>query len=192
MINIVDKTYKQKIIGFFIDHKRMPSYSELAKLVGFSSKNAAYKLAERLEEEGVVARDPKGRLIPRNFGGLRRLGYIEAGFPTEAEEEVGDALSLDDYLIKNREATFMLEVSGESMIDAGIQEGDYVLAERTSNPKVGDIVIAEVDGGWTMKYFRKKNGRVYLEAANEKFPDIYPDAEMKIAAKVVGVIRKYK
>ena len=89
--------------------------------------------------------------------------------------------------------TFMLEVKGESMIDAHIAEGDMVLVERNENPKIGDIVVALVDGGWTLKYYRKdKNGQVYLQPANEAFSDIYPEYEMQIAAVVRAVIRKFK
>jgi repressor LexA len=77
------------------------------------------------------------------------------------------------------------------MIDEGIKEGDMVVAEKKGEPKVGDIVIAEVDGGWTMKYFRKKGNQVYLEPANKKYKPIYPENDLKIAAIVKGVIRKY-
>jgi repressor LexA len=77
------------------------------------------------------------------------------------------------------------------MIEAGINEGDMVIAERTESPREGDIVIAEVDGGWTMKYLRKRNGNYYLEPANKDYKDIIPEAEMKVAAVVKGVIRKY-
>jgi repressor LexA len=101
-------------------------------------------------------------------------------------------MSLDEYLISNKDATYILEVKGDSMIDEGIKEGDLVIAERSKEPKNGDIVIAEVDGGWTMKYLRKDNrGKTYLEAANKKYQPIYPEHELKIAAVVKGVIRKY-
>jgi repressor LexA len=100
-------------------------------------------------------------------------------------------LSIDEYLINDKDKTYLLEVKGDSMIDAGIQEGDLVVAERASNPKEGDIVIAEVDGGWTMKYFRKKGTQVYLEPANKKYKPIYPEYDIKIAAVVTGVVRKY-
>ena len=85
----------------------------------------------------------------------------------------------------------VLEVKGDSMIDAGIQEGDLVIVERGREPKPGDIVIAEVDGGWTMKYYRKKAGKVFLEAANKAYQPIYPEQDLKIAAVVKGVVRKY-
>ena len=183
---------KDKIFGFYQTNKRMPSYAEIMKLVGFKSKNAVYKLINRLVDEGVVRKDSTGRLIPsRLLGEVPLLGLVEAGFPTMAEQAPLDTMSLDDYLIEKKEKTYLLEVKGDSMIDAGIQEGDLVLAERGREPKVGDIVIAEVDGGWTMKYYRKKGTQVYLEPANKDFSNIYPEASLNIAAVVKGVIRKY-
>ena len=73
------------------------------------------------------------------------LGTIEAGFPSPAEEELSDTLTLDDWLMENREATIMLKASGDSMIGAGILAGDLVLLDRSRTPKDGDIVLAEVD-----------------------------------------------
>ncbi len=186
-------SYKDKIISFYKRTKRMPSYAEIMKLLGFKSKNAVYKLVNKLVGEGMLDKDSSGRLVPNKlFGEVPLLGLVEAGFPTAAEEELVDTMSLDDYLIENKEATYMLEVKGDSMIDAGIQEGDLVIAERISRePKIGEIVIAEVDGGWTMKYFRKTNGKVWLEPANKDFKPIYPENDLKVAAVVKGVVRKY-
>ncbi len=170
----------------------MPAYTEIMKILGFKSKNAVYKLVNKLVSDGVLDKDSSGRLVPNKlFGEIPVLGLVEAGFPTVAEEEILDTMSIDEYLIDNKEATYMLEVKGDSMIDAGIQEGDLVIAERKNNPKDGDIVIAEVDGGWTMKYFRKKGSTVYLEPANKNYKPIYPENDMRIAAIVKGVIRKY-
>src|SRR5205085_2661276 len=126
------------------------------------------------------------------FGEVPVLGLVEAGFPTAAEEELTDTMSLDEYLIENKEATYLLEVKGDSMVEAGIQEGDLVIAERIGRePKIGEIVIAEVDGGWTMKYFRKTGGKVWLEPANKNYKAIYPENDLKVAAVVKGVVRKY-
>ncbi|MDB5266238.1 MAG: polymerase subunit [Parcubacteria group bacterium] len=181
----------QKITGFYKRHKRMPGYQEIMNLVGFKSKNAVFKLINRLVEEGIVRKDSQGRLTPaRAFDEVPLLGLVEAGFPTVAEEGT-DTLSLDDYLIEHKESTYLLEVKGDSMIDEGIKEGDLVIAERKGEAKDGDIVIAEIDGGWTMKYFRKRGGKVYLEAANPRFKPMYPKYDFKIAAIVKGVIRKY-
>lgn len=171
----------------------MPTYAELGKMLGYRSKNAVYKLVQKLKKDGLVSQDKNGRLLPNNiFGELKLLGLVEAGFPTPAEEELADTITLDEWLIENREATYMLKVKGESMKDAGIMPGDMVLVERTDKYKVGDIVVAEVDGKWTMKYLRKESGgRYYLEAANEEYKDIYPKESLQIAAVVKGVVRKY-
>ena len=115
----------------------------------------------------------------------------EAGFPTTIDEQLTDTVSLDEYLIGNKQNTYLLEVKGDSMIDEGIREGDLVIAERRGDPKDGDIVIAEVDGGWTMKYFKKKGNITYLKAANKNYSPIYPQYQMNVAAIVKGVIRKY-
>lgn len=184
--------YKNKILGFYKKNKRVPGYKEIMTLVGFKSKNAVYKLINKLVDEGIFEKDSSGKLIPKRLmGEVPVLGLVEAGFPTSSDEELTDTMSIDEFLIDHKEATYILEVKGDSMIDEGIKEGDLVIVERKSEPKVGDIVIAEVDGGWTMKYYRKKGNQVYLEAANKKYKPIYPTYDLKIAAVVKGVIRKY-
>lgn len=172
----------------------MPGYQEIMSLVGFKSKNAVYKLLNKLVDEGILDKDSRGKLIPNKLiGEVPLLGLVEAGMPTSAEEQMLDTISIDEFLVNTKANTYMLEVKGESMIDAHIAEGDLVLVERTQNAKVGDIVIADVDGGWTMKYYRRdKAGRAYLEPANKKFNNIYPEEYMNIAAVVKAVIRKYK
>ena len=171
----------------------MPSYSEMMKVFGFKSKNAVFKLIDKLIGEGIVDKDSSGKLIPNKlFGEVRMLGVVEAGFPTIAEEDVmGDTLTLDEFLIGNKDATYMLKVKGDSMIEAGIQEGDMVLVERSNQAKIDQIVIAEVDGGFTMKYYKMKNGKPYLEPANSRLKPIYPEEELRIVAVVRAVIRKY-
>lgn len=184
--------HQSKIREFYISKRRMPSFREMMKLFGYKSKSAVSYAVDKLEEAGVVSQDSRGRLIPNNiFGEVKVLGLVEAGFPSPAEEELSDTMSLDEYMIGNKDATYMLRVKGDSMKDAGILEGDMVLVERTENPKVGQIVVAEVDGEYTMKYLRKCRTGMYLEPANKKYKPIYPEDEMKIDAVVVGVIRKY-
>jgi SOS regulatory protein LexA len=183
---------KDKIISFYHRHKRMPGYQEIMNMTGFKSKNAVYKLIQKLVDEGSVLKDAKGKLTPgKSLGEVPMLGLVEAGFPTATDEELTDTLSIDDYLIKHKESSYLLEVKGDSMIEEGIKEGDLVLVERKGEPKDGDIVIAEVDGGWTMKYFKKKGTKVWLEPANSKFKPIFPKYDLKVGAIVKGVIRKY-
>jgi repressor LexA len=192
--------YKNKIISFYKQNKRMPVYTEIMRLVGFKSKNAVAKLLDKLIEEGVLDRDSSGHLIPNKLmGEVPVLGLVEAGFPTTAEESLLDTMNIDDYLIQNKDVTYLLEVKGESMIDAGIHEGDLVIAEKLisgtysggKTVKDGDIVIAIVDGGSTMKYYRNRKGKVYLEPANKDFSLIYPENQLEVTAIVKGVIRKY-
>jgi len=171
----------------------MPSFSEIAELTGFRSKNAVYKLVNKLEKLKVLQRDDKGRLIALSIAApVKLLGTVEAGFPSPAEEELADNLSLDDLLIQNPEATFLLKVSGDSMSEAGILPGDMVLVDKGEQPKNGDIVIAEVDGQWTMKYLRKRGENVMLLPANPKYQPIKPKKELKIAGIVTAVVRKYR
>jgi len=170
----------------------MPGYQEMMAMLEFKSKNAVYKLLNRMVDDGTVSKDSRGKIIPnRLVGEVPMLGLVEAGIPTAAEADTYDTMSLDDYLVGDKEGTYILEVKGDSMIEEGIKEGDLVVVERRGEPKDGDIVIAEVDGGWTMKYFRKHLGRIYLEPANKNYKPIYPTYDLKIAAVVKGVIRKY-
>lgn len=186
------QTNRDKLISFYYGERRMPSYSELMKLTGYKSKGAVDYFVNKLIEDGVIEKDGSGKLIPKRlWSPVKVLGTVEAGFPTAAEEELADTMSLDDYLIKNPDASYILKVKGDSMIDAGIHEGDMVVVERTPNHKEGQIVIAEVDGEWTIKYLRRKDGKLFLEPANKKFKPIYPKEELKIAAVVRAVIRKY-
>lgn len=173
----------------------MPSYQEIMELVGYKSKNAVHKLVNRLVEAGIVGKDDRGRLIPTfGFGEVPLLGLIEAGVPSVAESQELDSLSIEGYLMPNKEKTFLLEVKGQSMIEAHIDEGDLVVAERAESAREGDIVVAEVDGEWTLKYFHRehpKTGKPWLEPANKDFKPIHPKHSLRIAAIVRGVIRKY-
>lgn len=187
------KERADKIRDFYVSRDRMPSYSEIAGLLGFSSKSSVFKLIAKLEQKNYLLRDESGRLIPGQMKTLVRvLGTVEAGFPSPAEEELADTLSLDDLLIKNPQATFLLKVSGDSMSEAGILPGDMVIIDRSVDPKSGDIVIAEVDGAWTMKYLDKQGSDVTLIPANQKYKPIKPLRELKIAGVVTSVIRKYQ
>ena len=170
----------------------MPTYSEMLEIFSFKSKTAVFKIVNKFIEAGLVAKDHLGRLIPtKTFGEIPMLGFVTAGFPVTVEEELADTINLDDLLIKNKASTYMLEVDGDSMIDAHIEKGDMVLVEKTNQAKDMDIVIAEVDGEFTMKYFRKKGDKAWLEPANKNYKPIYPEHSLNINAVVKAVIRKY-
>lgn len=132
-----------------------------------------------------------GQALGCRFSGVRINGEVRAGFPSPAEEELRDVISFDEYLVAHPETSFLLSVTGDSMIGAGIMEKDLVIVERGRQPKNGDIILAEVDGNWTIKYFRKRGKNITLEAANPKYPPIVPQTELRIAGVVTALARKY-
>lgn len=184
--------YQEKLEVFYSRNKRMPSYSEMTGLFGLKSKNAVFKIVNKLIEEGLAAKDHLGRLIPtKGFGEIPILGLVKAGFPTDAEESLLDTVNIDDLLIAKKEFTYMLEVDGDSMIDAHIEEGDMILVEKTNHAKNGDIVIAEVDGEFTLKYYKNDGRKIWLEAANKNYKPIHPKESLNVIALLKAVIRKY-
>jgi len=194
MTRKTDIQEKAKRLRAFIARKRrIPGYNEMLGLFGYRSKNAVYGLLGRMEEQGYIAKDGgKIAFTGRLMGRVRLLGSVQAGFPSPAEEELIDTLSLDEFLIERPEATFMLKVTGDSMMDAGIHPGDMVLVEKGITPKSNDIVIAQVDGEWTMKYFVKGEKGIRLESANRKYKPIRPKHSLEIGGVVRTVIRKYR
>ena len=183
---------KKKLRNFFRTNRRPPTFDEIRALFGYKSKYSAVWLVNKLIEKGLLTKDKQGKILFDSLYGTKLLGSIQAGWPSPAEEELVDTMSLDEYLIKHPEQTFLIKVSGDSMIDAGIHQGDLVLVERGRQPKHRDIVIAQVDNEWTMKYYEKTGKEVRLVAANKKYPDIKPKEELKIGGVVVASIRKYK
>lgn len=178
---------------FLREERRLPTYREMLKLFGYGSTNAVFGLIRKLVDLGYLDRDREGKLAPtgRLSGSIKLLGLVQAGFPSPAEEELVDVLSLDEFLIRRPDATYMLTVSGDSMLDAGIHPGDIVLVEKGPAPKNGQIVIAQVDGEWTLKYYRKEKGQVRLDPANRKYKPIYPKQNLVIGGVVRAVVRKY-
>ena len=183
---------EQKFASFFREHRRMPTYSEMLPLLGVKAKSAAEYWIKKLLDKGALEKDSKGFLKPARLSfNLPLVGHVAAGFPSPAEEELRDTISFDEYLIGHPASSFVLSVTGDSMIGEGIKEKDLVIVERGREPKNGDIILAEVDGNWTMKYFRKKGKKVTLEAANPKYPPITPQEELRIAGVITAVVRKY-
>ena len=188
------EVYFQRMQAFFEEKKRMPSVREVRDhILRTHSIRQAKQLLDELVEEQLVIRDGRGKLQPTTaLMGIRQLGTVKAGFPSPAEEELADTITLDEWLIKDKPATYILKVSGESMIGAGILPGDTAIVERGRLPKNDDIVIAQVDGKWTMKYYQKRGSTVVLVPANPQFPTIYPEHELRIEAVVTAIIRKLK
>ncbi len=178
---------------FLRNEGRLPSYDEMRAIFQYRSKNAVFGVVRKLVELGYLRRGAGGRLAPtpRLSAATRLLGAVAAGFPSPAEEELVNTMSLDEFLVERPEATFLLTVSGDSMIEAGIQPGDLVLVEKGRTPRNGDIVVAQVDDEWTLKYFRRDADGVHLDPANSAYAPIRPKRSLVVGGVVRAVVRKY-
>ena len=147
-----------KLRDFYVQEKRLPSYSEMMSVLGYKSKGGVSRFVQYLLDRRVLGKKD-GKLYPINLKPeIRILGTISAGFPSLGEEVFNQSISLDDWVVQDPDASYMLQVEGDSMIDAGIQKGDFVVVEMTKDFKPGMIVVAELEGEWTLKYLREKRG----------------------------------
>lgn len=181
-----------RIRQYYSENKIMPTYDEICLLFGFKSKNAAFKLVNKLVDKGIIEKMDKGRLKPGDyFIGLPLFNSVQAGTPTAEEQIFIDRVDLNQYLVERPENTVLINVRGDSMIDAGIHEGDKVIVDRKAIPQLGSIVVAVVDGAYTVKYLDKTTeGQIILQPGNPNYQPIIPKNEMSIFGKVISVIRK--
>ncbi|MEI6532411.1 MAG: transcriptional repressor LexA [Candidatus Roizmanbacteria bacterium] len=183
-------TYLDKVKGFYKKARRLPSYSEMLNLFGFASKNAVYKVVQQWIEDGIIQKDNNKFAPTSKFFSLPLLGLVKAGFPIIAEENKS-YLTIDEYLIEDPKESFLLKVSGDSMVGAGIFEGDIVIINKRKDARSGQVVLAQIDQEWTLKILRKDNGKPYLEAANPNYPELHPKKDLEIYGVVRGVVRKF-
>lgn len=175
-----------------------PSVRDICQAVNLKSTSSVHSHLETLEKNGYIRRDPtKPRtieILDDSFNLVRRemvnvplVGTVAAGQPILATENIESYFPIPAEFMPNEE-TFMLKVKGESMINAGILDGDNILVKRQSYAKNGDMVVALVDDSATVKTFYKENGHIRLQPENDYMdPIILPDVE--ILGKVFGVFR---
>lgn len=178
-----------------------PSLSDLASAFNVKSKNAVAKVVNVLERARKITKDPKGRIkiidkiasaIDSMPFSLPLFGPIAAGFAAPVEEQAEETITIENYLVRDKASTFLLRVKGDSMIDAGIHEGDLVVVERGKEPRNGDIVVGILDGEFTLKRLMKeKDGKYVLKAENTRYPKLYARDELQTAGVVRGSIRRY-
>jgi repressor LexA len=201
-------TEKQEAVLKFIEEYQMaygksPTLREMREHFGVSSDNSILKHLKALEEKGHIQKDDTPRGI-QLLGSIKEkltqaaesvklpvLGFIPAGGPVMTEEYVNGYMTVGEELAKNSSDFFLLNVTGNSMIDAGIFEGDLVVVNSKKEPRDGDIVVALVDNGNTLKRFIRKDGKVYLKAENKDYNDIYPENELMVQGVVTALIRQY-
>ena len=188
----------QKIISalreFFAKERRLPGYNEMLLIFGYRSKNSVFQALRMLEDQGYVVKGPNGKIAPgaKLDGSISILGTVQAGFPVDAEQ-LADAptVQLEQFLAPHPDRSFLLEVRGDSMIDAAINEGDYVLVEAKAKANLGDIVVANLDGEWTLKYLDKDEKGLFLRAGNAKYGPFRAKQSLTIAGVVRAVVRRY-
>ena len=181
----------RKIRKFYLSEHRMPSYQELSDIFGFASKKASYEWIKKLIAKGILGKDEKGKLFPKTLFAMPHLGTIKAGYPMQAFDLHDDSIDVYNYLHDTTGDIYFLTVSGDSMIEAAIEEGDKIIVDPSQKPKNGDIVAAIVDNEWTVKYYFNVNGSIELRPANKNYPIIFPKQSLEIGGVVTAVIRKY-
>ncbi len=190
-----DTDYLGRLRDYYQDARRIPSQQRVCELMGFASKTAARKLLQRLEAAGFLERTPDDdawmpaqRFFERPLAGTA----VRAGVPDMIEAGAGEPFLVDDYLIRRPSRTVMVPVKGDSMIDAGIRDGDVAVVERGRAAAKGDFVIAIVDNEFTLKELGMERGRFILKPHNPAYPVIRPKGELEIFAVMVGLVRRYQ
>lgn len=182
-----------------------PSIREICAAVGLNSPSTVHAYLKKLEQKGLLEKDgSKTRAIrvvdstdnTENWGepvseflNVPVLGNVAAGMPILAEENVVETFPLPMVFAKNKNV-YMLKVKGESMINAGIMDGDYVIVTQEQTAKNGEMVVALVDDSATVKTFYKENGHFRLQPENDEMAPIIVE-ELQILGKVSGVFRIY-
>jgi repressor LexA len=200
-------TEKQEAVLDFIEDYQLsfgksPTIREMKEHFGLSSDNSILKHLKALTEKGFIQKDdtPRGIKLLNSVkeklnsnGGIKLavLGAVPAGGPVLTDEYVSDWMTVGKDIASNSKDFFLLQVTGNSMIDAGIFEGDLVVVDMKKSPKNGDVVVALVDGGNTLKRFIKEGNNIYLKAENKDYQDIHPENELVVQGTVSSLIRQY-
>jgi repressor LexA len=176
-----------------------PSVREICEAVNLSSTSTVHGHLSRLEKKGLIRRDPtKPRAIElliespikKELIDIPIIGKITAGEPILAQESIEDFLTLPLNFVKSSAELYILKVSGQSMVEAGIFDGDLAIIEKTSTAVNGDIVVALIENEATIKRFFKEDGYIRLQPENSSMnPIIVKDC--KILGKLSGLYRKY-
>jgi repressor LexA len=189
----IDPAYLEKLQDYYAEHKVIPSYSVLATLWGISAKSWVSQCVKRFEEAGYLDWTPDKQLKPGKRFFERRVADspVQAGMPQAAIAEGGDYVaSIDEMVVRKPSKTTLVRVKGDSMIDAGILEGDYLVVEQQNHANVGEIVVAIVDNEFTVKYLDREKGTFVLKPANKAYPVIRPRGRLEIFGVMAGLVRK--
>lgn len=191
MLTEKQKTFFEKLKELY-GQEVLPSFEIIAKDFGFKHKNSVWQYFNKLKEENLIFEKNNRFYINKDlFGAVLFSSVVKAGFASVADDYIEKRVSLDETFDINSPSTFLFTVSGDSMIDLGIYEGDKVIIQKTNTAKNGDIVVAFIDGGYTLKTYRNKDGKVWLEPANPKYPNLYPKEQLIVFGVAQGIVRKF-
>ena len=170
----------------------LPSFESVAKDFNFKHKNSVFQYIKRFRDLGLVEEVNNRFKIKDSFFGAKMFtSHVRAGFASAIEDGFESRISLDYELDINSPSTFVFEVAGDSMVDLGIFEGDLVIIKKCQDAKDGEVVLANLDGGLTLKTLKKEGNVTYLKPANKNYPDMYPETSLTIFGKAVGIVRKF-
>lgn len=189
-----DTEYLAKLQDYYADWKNIPSYAKLCDVFGIASKSWVKAILTRLSEAGFIERTPDGAWIPsrRFFARPLAESSVQAGMPASIQATQGDYFIIDEMLINTPSETTLIPVKGDSMIEAGIHDGDVAVIEKRNLANLGDIVVAIVDNEFTLKTLDKERGKYILRPANQAYPVIRPQGTLEIFGVLIGLIRKYR
>ena len=188
-----DATYLAKLQDYYADNNVLPPYSTIMSLLGLRSKSPVAALIARLKLQGFLESTPEKRLKPgKRFFERPIYDSVQAGAARQADDSRYDTITIDEYLVESPSNTVLINVKGDSMIDAGIMPGDTVVVEKRGPASIGDMVIAIVDNEFTLKTLGNEKGKFVLIPANPAYPVIRPKNDLEIFGVVVGQFRKYK
>ena len=189
-----DAAYLARLQDYYARWRSLPAYGPLRDVLGLASRDGVSQVLRRLRAAGFLERSPAGRWTPTAQFFDRPLAdaAVPAGAPLAAADG-GETCSLDAYLVQHPSRTVLLPVTGDSMIEAGILDGDTVIIRNVNSATPGDIVVALVDDEEaTLKRFRRKGASIALEAANPAYETrIFSSDRVKVQGKLVGLIRRY-
>lgn len=187
-----DPAYLAVLQDYYAEHGVFPPYAAIGKILGLRSKSSVAALIARLRASGHLdtTGDRRVKPGPRFFERPKR-GAVRAGPPQVVEDAYLDPVTLDRYLIGAPSRAVLIEVKGESMTGAGILPGDLAVVERDAKANSGDLVVALVDGEFTLKRLAREEGRFVLKPANPDYPIIRPEGALEIHGIVRGIVRKY-
>ena len=187
-----DRSYLGALQDYYARHRALPSYASIGNLLGLRSKSSVAALVARMKLGGYLESTPDRRLAPtkRFFARPVASGFVRAGLPDPVDDDEPDAVTLDDYLIERPSQTVLVRVKGDSMMDAGIFEGDLVVVEKRAAAQRGDIVVAIVDNQFTLKRLDIEDGQFILKPENKAYPVIRAEGALEIFGVMVGLVRK--